>query len=963
MFIIFIALMFTISINICYATLGTIRVPQDCSTIQKGIDAAETGNIVLVAPGTYFENINFLGKTIIVTSEQGPVTTIIDGDRGPPVVKFISGETRDSVLDGFTIKNASSAQKGGGIQIDSSSPTITNNIIRDNHTIDNGGGVSIKNGSPLIQNNHIANNLADSVGGGGIWIGGGGAEISGNTISNNTVDISYGGGIYIYSLNAGRIRDNIISGNTARMGGGIYVRAAVNSEIIQNLIIGNSTFELLGNDFKGGGIALETPFTTDPLFLNNTIADNHAALGSAFYSDGPNSQVVLINNNIIGTSGGPAFDCGSYGFNMPIMAFNNVYNSMGDAYGNNCIDPTGASNNISLDPQFVDPLHDAYHLRDSSPAIGAGRAEEAPDSDIEGTPRPTPTDSNPDIGAFEHTLGAPDMGDVVAPNVFEDFSSGPGDFTVDQYFSISGGRLIFNGEPSSEERGSNIWNGGINPGGTFPKPENTNYFENFKVSVDTFWEDRADNWGYGLVVCTHESINGKGGIGFRIDKIGSYAIGKMIGDVGEMVVDWTKSSLIATDGHNNNLSIRKVGPYFYFYINQVEVERKFLEEFHGGGVGVSAFHPTDASFDNFAVTEITHTDIEDGSNNVLENFNILSGGGFSESTYYKVSNGRYVFRGNRTDYLNRQVWNGGFVPGGWDPQPEDSNYFETFTVSVDTFWEGGADNYAYGIVACTQESSLESIDYIFFGIIESGWYIIRRYKDSLWETLVDWTQSSFVRAGGLKNNLSIQKDGSQFKFLINNSEVNLLTISGVSGGGVGLITSQQVDASYDDFSITIPGIPPTADAGIDQTISERDIVTLNGAGSSDQDDGIKSYRWIQVSGPPVVLSDLSAVQPSFAAPNIGYIGATLAFQLIVSDNSSLRSKDICVINVNWVGTGDIDENGLIDLRDAIIVLQVISGMTPAGIRSDYTSSTADADGNSKIGVAEAIYVLQEVSGL
>ena len=37
-------------------------------TIQEGMDAASDGDTVLVAPCTYFENIHFLGKNIILTS-------------------------------------------------------------------------------------------------------------------------------------------------------------------------------------------------------------------------------------------------------------------------------------------------------------------------------------------------------------------------------------------------------------------------------------------------------------------------------------------------------------------------------------------------------------------------------------------------------------------------------------------------------------------------------------------------------------------------------------------------------------------------------------------------------------------------------------------------------------------------------------------------------------------------------
>src|SRR5438874_68412 len=107
---------------------SVLHVPADRATIQAGIDAASSGDTVLVAPGQYTENINFHGKAITVLSEQGAGVTIIDGGALDTVATFASGEGPSSVLSGFTLQNgrASNASfgNGGGVSIRNTSPTI-----------------------------------------------------------------------------------------------------------------------------------------------------------------------------------------------------------------------------------------------------------------------------------------------------------------------------------------------------------------------------------------------------------------------------------------------------------------------------------------------------------------------------------------------------------------------------------------------------------------------------------------------------------------------------------------------------------------------------------------------------------------------------------------------------------------------------------------------------------------------
>src|SRR4029077_10976303 len=65
-----------------------INVPANQPTIQSGINASTDGDTVLVAPGTYTENLKFMGKAITVKSAKGAAVTIIDGGGVAPVVTF-----------------------------------------------------------------------------------------------------------------------------------------------------------------------------------------------------------------------------------------------------------------------------------------------------------------------------------------------------------------------------------------------------------------------------------------------------------------------------------------------------------------------------------------------------------------------------------------------------------------------------------------------------------------------------------------------------------------------------------------------------------------------------------------------------------------------------------------------------------------------------------------------------------
>ena len=66
----------------------TINVPGEYPTIQEAIDGSSDGDTINVAEGTYYENINFNGKSILINGESA-TNTFIDGQNQESVVKLL----------------------------------------------------------------------------------------------------------------------------------------------------------------------------------------------------------------------------------------------------------------------------------------------------------------------------------------------------------------------------------------------------------------------------------------------------------------------------------------------------------------------------------------------------------------------------------------------------------------------------------------------------------------------------------------------------------------------------------------------------------------------------------------------------------------------------------------------------------------------------------------------------------
>lgn len=413
---------------------NVLKVPLQYSNIQAALDVAVDGDLVLVQPGTYTEQLTMINKSVELRSDQDGDETTHDIATDQTIVKggLTISESPDASLEGFTfslnftgvnIYNCSPTLLFNkiiyckyGIRTFNSAPTIIYNSISNNETAgvgctntsapvimynlitENGDGVVTDESSTVIVGfNYIRNNT-----GNGVFCENMGSKVvhniiefntcgvrmvdffaasdeapvvRGNTIRYNDNGSNDGGGICFDLLDETvepvRISSNVIAFNQAGKGAGIYISGFHNSP---DYNIHQNTIAYNGASFSGGGIHV----TGSSLVLRNTILwNNQSPLGTQIY----------MSNTTLPTRVDVDY-CDVKTGNSFIHKDAGTLLEWGTAI-------------MHEDPQFVDELAGDFHLTNKSGCINRGMPLDDVEDDVDFDV--VPYAGTPELGADEYT--------------------------------------------------------------------------------------------------------------------------------------------------------------------------------------------------------------------------------------------------------------------------------------------------------------------------------------------------------------------------------------------------------------------------------------------------------------------------------------------------------------------------------------------------------------------------------
>jgi len=308
---------------------------QPYSAIQTAIEAANNSDMVLVHPGRYYENIDYIGKSLTVCSLEATTgdttyisSTIIDGNQSGSCVAFRNHED-NATLRGFTLTNGigypimDDLHRGGGILIYCTGQINIQNCVITNNRSGIGGGIYLVQSSLFLSGLQIYNNYAIAHGGGIAMMGGPTdfPNIIFDPINRCSVYSNYGSNptdISIYDIRA-NLQVNLDMFTVATPES-FYIWRHSNTELYEQysdtvsiqrgyrIEVNHDLYVSPGGDDNNSGLSPDQAMKTITRAIHRIAADSldvktvHVLPGT--YQEGVNDQILPIplksNVNIVG---------------------------------------------------------------------------------------------------------------------------------------------------------------------------------------------------------------------------------------------------------------------------------------------------------------------------------------------------------------------------------------------------------------------------------------------------------------------------------------------------------------------------------------------------------------------------------------------------------------------------------------------------------------------------------------
>ncbi len=223
---------------------ATINVPADFKTIQEAVNAADANDTIVVAEGTYSENI-VVPKPLVIRSSKGPAHSIIRAFMaGSPVITIAAdGVTVEGL--GFTGSDVSGVTLSG----------VKNSSITNNEATGNWIGITLRRSD----GNNISGNTANLNKNYGIYL----EYSNNNTVARNTANRNNDKGIFVSYSNDNALTENTLNLNTWE---GMLLWVSNKNTVTDNRTLRN-TFGLVISESSDNALSGNTSFPNIFLIL------------------------------------------------------------------------------------------------------------------------------------------------------------------------------------------------------------------------------------------------------------------------------------------------------------------------------------------------------------------------------------------------------------------------------------------------------------------------------------------------------------------------------------------------------------------------------------------------------------------------------------------------------------------------------------------------------------------------